>query len=59
MTTAGSHVLNFLYYMFTRGSLRHSDVIDIIYDTEGTHQGRLWMHLRACMGSHESQYGFT
>ena len=60
MTTAGSHILNILYYMFTRGSLGPSGLNNIIYDTEGTHQcrygcrrGQVWVHMRANVGSHE------
>ena len=26
------------YYMFTHGSLRRGDVIDVIFDTEGAHE---------------------
>ena len=46
--------------MFTRMSLRRSDVNDVIYDAEGAREGRygcmrgrLWVHVRADIGSRE------
>ena len=46
--------------MFTRGSSCHGDVNDIIYDTDGAHEGPygytlglIWVHQRADIGSHE------
>ena len=46
--------------MFTRGSLRRSDVNDVIYFAEGADEGLygcmrgpIWFHVRVNMGSHE------
>ena len=46
--------------MFTWGSFRRGDVIDVIYDAEGAREGQygctlglIWIHLRAVKGSHE------
>ena len=45
--------------MFMRGSLRRGDLNDVIYDAEGTHDGPIWVHASAIMGSCEGRYGFT
>ena len=35
----GGHVLNF-FHMFTRGSLHHGNVNDVIYDADAASEGR-------------------